>query len=296
VLGLLAAALGESELLRRTPEMFAWKHVDNPFGSSIMFVAEDEEGIVGFRAFMRWELATAGGNRLRCVRPVDTATHPRAQRRGIFRRLTLEAVDAAHLDGVDLIFNTPNPRSRAGYLTMGWTEVGRIGVLVRPLLRGLVRRADGLPTVTGSRGWDDARLVPDRAPQGLRTPRIPAYLNWRFSRHPTAEYRVVDTPGGTAVFRPNLRRSRRELVVSDAFGEEAGRAIRRAARTTDAAYLAGWFSPGSRERRQAVSAAMIPLPLVRALTLVARPLRADLASMVENLDRWDLALSDVELL
>jgi GNAT superfamily N-acetyltransferase len=296
VLELLAAALGESELLRRTPEMFAWKHVDNPFGSSIMLVAEDDEGIVGFRAFMRWELATAAGNRLRCVRPVDTATHPRAQRRGIFRRLTLEAVDAALHDGIDLIFNTPNPRSRAGYLTMGWSEVGGIGVLVRPLVRGLVGRANGLPTVIGSRGWDDARPVADRPPRGLRTPRIPAYLNWRFARHPTAGYRVMEVGDGITVLRPNLRRSRRELALSDAFGEEAGRAIRLAARATDAAYLAGWFSPGSPERRHALSAGMIPLPLVRSLTLVARPLRADLAWIMEGLDRWDLASSDLELL
>jgi hypothetical protein len=153
-----------------------------------------------------------------------------------------------------------------------------------------------LPTVTGSRGWDDARLVPDRAPQGLRTPRIPAYLNWRFDRHPTAGYRVFEEGEGTTVLRPNLRHSRREMVVSDLFGEAAGHALRSVARATNAAYLAGWFSPGSPERHQALLAGMIPLPLVRALTLVARPLRSDLPWIVESLDHWDLALSDLELL
>ena len=149
VLGLLRVSLGESEVNRRSPELFAWKHVNNPFGPSIMLVAEDATGIVGFRAFMRWELSTVDGQRIRCVRPVDTATHPRAQRQGIFRNLTLAAVEAARLDKVDLIFNTPNPRSKAGYLTMGWVEVGRIGVLLRPRLAALAGRRTGPPRCGG---------------------------------------------------------------------------------------------------------------------------------------------------
>ena len=296
VLNLLKVSLGETELLRRSPEAFAWKHLKNPFGSSIMLLAEDEKGLVGFRAFMRWELTTADGETLRCVRAVDTATHPRAHRRGIFRRLTLEAVDVARLEGSDLIFNTPNPRSGAGYLTMGWSGVGTIGVLVRPRFRWLLGpHGSGLPSVTGANEWNDPAIA-DRAPRGLRTPRTAAYLRWRFALHPTAGYRVVEVPGGKAVVRPNLRRHRRELVVSDLFGHAAGRALRQAVRATDAAYLAAWFSRGSIERRRAYSAGMVPVPGVTSLTLVAQPLRKGLEWVVGDLDRWDLALSDLELL
>ncbi|MGH8914713.1 MAG: GNAT family N-acetyltransferase, partial [Acidimicrobiia bacterium] len=56
VLELLRAALGEPPLLERTPEMFAWKHFDNPFGRSIAILAETGGEIVGLRAFMRWDL------------------------------------------------------------------------------------------------------------------------------------------------------------------------------------------------------------------------------------------------
>ena len=295
VLELLRVSLGETEVNRRSPELFSWKHLDNPFGKSIMLVAEDRAGIVGFRAFMRWELATVEGERIRCVRPVDTATHPRAQRRGIFRKLTLEAVEAARDDGVDLIFNTPNPRSGAGYLTMGWKKVGRIGVLARPLLRGFVRQSQGLPVVLGSGVWDD-RPVNHRSPNGLRTPRTLPYLRWRFALHPMANYRVIHSSEGTAVLRPNLRHTRPELAVSDLFGDGAGHALRVSARATDALYLAGWFSPGSRERHQARSAGMLPVPGVTALTLMARPLSDGIALAIDGLHNWDLALSDLELL
>ena len=70
---------------------------------------------------------------------MDTATHPDFQRRGIFSRLTEAAVEAARDDGVDLVFNTPNEKSGAGYLKMGWQEVGPIGVMVRPGI-GMLRK------------------------------------------------------------------------------------------------------------------------------------------------------------
>src|SRR5688572_11216514 len=46
VLDLMRAALGEPPLLRRTPELFAWKHFDNPFGRSLAVVAETDDRIV----------------------------------------------------------------------------------------------------------------------------------------------------------------------------------------------------------------------------------------------------------
>ena len=294
VLDLLRVSLGESEINQRSPELFSWKHVDNPFGRSIMLVAEDSDGIVGFRAFMRWELTDVRGQLIRCVRPVDTATHPRARRQGIFRSLTLAAVEAAQTDAVDLIFNTPNPRSKAGYLTMGWVEVARIGVLIRPKVPSLFRRRAGLANVPGALAWADQAVLA-RAPRGLRTPRTADYLGWRF-RHPFARYFVSGDAEGLAVLRPNRRKGRRELVVSDLTGPRAGPTLRRIVHQTDADYLVAWFAPGSPERRAALFAGLLPVPAVTALHLVARPLRPDLAQSAADPKQWDLALSDLELL
>ena len=293
VLDLLRASLGESDVNRRRAEWFSWKHLENPFGRSIMLVAEDSIGLAGFRAFMRWELTSVDGARIRCVRPVDTATHPRAQRRGIFRTLSVEAVEAARGEGIDLIFNTPNPRSKAGYLTMGWSEVGRIGVLMRPKATAATGRP-GIPSVPDTEPWKD-QAVHDRAPLGLRTPRTPSYLQWRF-RHPFAGYLVAGSEQGLAVLRPNRRGRRRELVVSDLFGPKAGRALRQVAGAADTDYLVGSFGKRTPERRQAKSAGMLPVPGLTSLTLVARPLHQDLSWATSDLGRWDLALSDLELL
>ena len=299
VLDLLRASLGEPPLLRRTPELFAWKHFDNPFGRSIAVLAEADDRIVGLRAFMRWDLLTMQGSTIRCVRAVDTATHPEYQRRGIFRRLTEEALELAVAKDVDLVFNTPNEKSGAGYLSMGWKEVGTIGAMARPSPRLMTDRRPG-PVTEPERFLVDPQpalplAVADRTPRGLRTPRTDAYLRWRFGSHPSARYFRVDSGGATAVVRPNVRRERRELVVADVFGPRPAAAIRAAVRRSRAGYVAAWFSPGSPERAAAVRSGLVPVPGVTALTLMAKPLR-ELEVDVTSMASWDLAISDLELL
>jgi GNAT superfamily N-acetyltransferase len=297
VLDLMRASLGEPPLLRRTPELFRWKHVDNPFGRSIALVAVEDGRIVGLRALMRWELLTHEGEVIRCVRAVDTATHPDYQRRGIFRRLTEESVEVAASEGVDLIFNTPNEKSKPGYLKMGWREVGPIGALVRPSLRILRGAKEQL--LEPARFLRDPQpirgpLPPDRAPLGLRTPRTAEYVAWRFGAHPSARYFIAEGSDGAAIVRPNLRRGRSELVIADTFGNaKAGFAA--ATRSARSAYLATWFSKGSPERSAAMRHGFIPIPWLAALTLVVRPLH-DFADTLHDMDAWDVAVSDFELL
>jgi len=301
VLEVLRASLGETPLLRRTPELFAWKHLDNPFGRSIILLATEAERIAGVRAFMRWNLTTADGGVIRCVRAVDTATHPDFQRRGVFSTLTKAAIAEATSDGVHMIFNTPNPKSGAGYLKMGWAEVGPIGVQIRPTLA--MRTASADPDVLPDPGeWLDpvepAADLPTRGrtPLGLRTPRGADYLTWRFTRHPTARYFQARRGEGTAVLRPNVRNRRRELVLSDLLGDDVRSAARAATRASRADYMAGWFSPGSPERAAAARAGLFPIPRVTSLTLVCRPLVPDLPFNPLSLSSWDLAMSDLELL
>ncbi len=299
VLGVLRRALGETALLKRTPELWRWKHVDNPFGKSLALVAEADGKIAGVRAMMRWDLDTASGETLKCLRPVDTATDPDFERRGIFRSLTEAAVGTATDQGIDLIFNTPNKASGPGYLKMGWQEVGPIGVMVRPLLRRTGPAPDDMapdPDEFFKSGTDSAGApVTDRLALGLRTPRTASYMQWRFSGHPTAKYRSINRNGQTAILRANHRSGRREVVVSELFGDRPSGAVRSAARLSRAAYLAGWFSRGTPERNAALRGGMVPVPGVSALTLVANPLR-DLPVDVLSLSEWDICLGDLELL
>ena len=301
ILDTLRAALGETPLLRRTPELWAWKHSLNPFGESIVFIAEKQGRVAGVRAMMRWQMLTPGGGLLGCLRAVDTATHPEFERQGIFRRLTNTVLEVARSEGVHLVFNTPNDKSASGYLSMGWQEVGPIGVLIRPRFgRALKAEPDLVPSIgewaPRAQPVPASSLPDDRSASGFRTPRSAEYMTWRFLSHPTASYGwIPDDNRAGLVARAGARSRRSELVVSDLLGSPTPRVIGSAAKTSRARYLAGWFSAGSPERRIAVRGGMIPVPGVTPLRLVALPL-TELPLDVHDLGSWDLSTSDLELL
>jgi len=302
ILDVLALALGETSLLKRTPDLWRWKHELNPHGHSIVLVATSAGRVVGVRAFMKWALQTVDGVSLSCVRPVDTATHPEFSRRGIFRDLTMSAIEIARATGVDLVFNTPNEKSAPGYLNMGWREVGTIGVLARIKPFQMRRaRSSSVPSLSTAiplaRPYEDTKPNPvAREPRGLRTRRDQVYLKWRFTMHPTARYGWVSEGNDSGlVCRGGLRRGRTELVVSDLLGVPAASIVRASSRSTTCAYMAGWFSKGTPERAAAMSGGMAPLPGVKTLRLVALPL-TDMPVNVHELANWDFATSDMELL
>jgi GNAT superfamily N-acetyltransferase len=260
ILDLLAASLGWS-VDEHHKAFFDWKHEQNPFGRSPAWVAVDDGTVVGFRTFMRWEHTTPGGDVVRAVRAVDTATHPSHQGRGIFRRLTMQALDDLRAQGVAFVFNTPNDQSRPGYLKMGWTAVGRLPTGMRVLSPASVARlararvpADlwstpsrggrPAPEVLADPHLDDL-LASVPATRGLATRRTVEYLRWRYRLAPLA-YRAVtlddDVRSGLAIFRLRRRGPALECalceVLAPASARDAARAlIRRVNRESGADYV-----------------------------------------------------------
>jgi GNAT superfamily N-acetyltransferase len=206
----------------RDRAFFRWKHLENPFGTSPAWGAWDDEVLVAFRTLLRWQFARDGRS-LAVVRAVDTATDPDHQGKGLFRRLTLGAVEALSDDGMDAVFNTPNDQSRPGYLKMGWHEMGRPTLLVQPSSPGVLARMlrarvaaelwsepvdVGEPAVTVA---DEARPATDDRWSTVRTAE---YLRWRYGFEPL-HYRAVEVKGGHAVFRVRRRGPLREVAIVD---------------------------------------------------------------------------------
>jgi predicted N-acetyltransferase YhbS len=237
ILRLLRESMGRVED-DRFEALFRWKHLENPFGRSPMWVACDGDAIVGLRTLMRWEFER-GGDTFRCVRAVDTATHPDYQGRGIFTRLTLAALAALEAERVDFVFNTPNAQSLPGYLKMGWQEVGRAPACVRPLsVRGAIAL---LRNRVPASHWSEAidvgepvastfdELIQAPAPADrLRTRRTREYLEWRFGT-PLLRYRAVRTGNGVVLVRVRRRGTTREAVLALVAARDL-RAVRRAVR------------------------------------------------------------------
>lgn len=124
IIELLKLSLGES-LMPKTEAFWRWKHLDNPFGPSKVILAEENGEIIGLRAFMQWKYQI-DGQLFTGLRAVDTATHPQHQGKGIFKKLTLSLIENCKKEGDHFIFNTPNEKSKPGYLKMGWYEAGKM--------------------------------------------------------------------------------------------------------------------------------------------------------------------------
>jgi GNAT superfamily N-acetyltransferase len=306
VLALIEAALGRRPDPRNAA-FFAWKHRENAFGASPSWVAVAGDRVVGLRTLMRWEFDTPDGP-ASAVRAVDTATHPDFQGRGIFSMLTRRAVDELTAEGVDFVFNTPNDKSRPGYLKMGWKPVGQLPTGLRPAgPMSLPRIASSrLPAAMWSTPVDagvpalealsddgevDKLLSATRRPAGIQTRRTPEYLRWRYGFEPLA-YRALHagplTADGMLLFRVRQRGRASELVVGDLLLPDASPAavrqlIRSALRATRADYALGL--------RTVPATGLLPLP-GQGPILTWRSLASD---TMPPLADWKLSLGDIEL-
>lgn len=289
--------------------LFRWKHLDNPFGPSAMWVAVDDGEIVGFRAFLRWAFDDPGGDRCAAVRAVDTATDPDHQGRGIFTALTRHGLEAERDRGTGFVFNTPNDQSRPGYLKLGWQVVGRVPVAVVVASPAAARRmvrarvpADkwSEPVDVGMAAPDaladdaglDALLASLGPAHGLRTARDPAFLRWRYGLEPL-RYRVLQRGAtladGAAVFRVRRRGAAVETTLADVLvpdgDHRAARDLVRAVlRATQPDYLIA-------VQRRLVDGRSVRLP-GQGPILTWRGIHR---TSMPALDRWDLTLGDIEL-
>lgn len=290
---------------------FAWKHQNSPFGRSPAWVATADGSVVGFRTFLRWEFERSG-EVVRSVRAVDTATHPAHRGTGVFSSLTRHGLEALRTEGIAFVFNTPNERSRPGYLKLGWRDVGRLPVLVHPRsVRAMARMARArtaadlwsVPTSAGAPAREALadtaaveRLLASQPPwPGLRTRQSPEFLSWRYAGFPALQYRGQlgghSVEDGVALFRLRRRGAGVEativdVIVPDADERAAASLARSVVRETGADY--GVCTAGLRPGRSGF------LPLPRRGPIVTW--RGVTETEAPGLRSWQLPLGVVELL
>jgi predicted N-acetyltransferase YhbS len=196
ILEVLKSSLGETSS-KKTEEVWRYKHVDNLFGKSLVLVAVENDEIIGLRALMRWKWQL-GKKVFSAFRAVDTATHPDHQGKGIFKKLNLRAIEIAEEQNDDFIFNTPNTQSLPGYLKMGWKEVNKLKIRVKPAnpLNWFDNKTVKSYTINNNCVEDQlGNLLStyNRLKAGenkLFTLKSPEYLLWRYENNPLQKYEV----------------------------------------------------------------------------------------------------------
>lgn len=300
---LLATAMG-AEADDRYRRFYAWKHDHNPYGLSPTWVAELDGELVGLRTWLRWEFETADRT-WTAVRAVDTATLPAAQGQGVFTRLTTTSVQELTDDGVGFVYNTPNDKSRPGYLKMGWVQLGTLRAHVRPTSVGSLSRTAQArqpaelwsePSSVGQAAAevfaDDggARWLEHRPAVGqqLRSVLTPAVLQWRYGLGDLHYRALTDDEHGCVVFRVRRRGPAREVVVCLVLARTASsRAalLRRLAREVDGDHLIE-IGAGPTWR-----AGFVPLPGQGPVLTWRSLARTDAPDLAD----FDLKMGDVEL-
>ncbi len=282
----------------RFEQLFSWKHDQNAFGPSYMWVATDGDRIVGLRAFMRWEFVR-GGEVLHAVRAVDTATHPEYQGKGLFTAMTMHGLDVIKDDGIDFVFNTPNDKSRPGYLKMGWQEVGKLPVAIRVAGPGGAMRM-ARSRVASSHWPLDVALgepvldvvvdlaIADASTMGrsaIATNVSTRFYEWRYGAD-FLGYRAVAGDGGHLVCRVRQRGDAKELVMLDSPGLDISAADR---------LVKSLLRPNGLDHALRIGAAdarngFLPAPGGPVVTW-----RSVCAEAMPPLANWSVGMGDVEL-
>ena len=293
ILEVLRASLGETSS-RKNEAVWNYKHVLNPFGKSLVLVAEENAEIIGVRAFMRWQWQT-GEKVFSAFRAVDTATHPDHQGKGIFKKLTLKALDIAKESGDHFIFNTPNTLSKPGYIKMGWKEVGNLKVSIsiafnlrsKEFKYNQVKNKDGLKNVFFK------NLMNKQKDTGkFFTPKDAKYLDWRFKNCKLQQYLIYEDDSLFIAAYLKKRKKLNELRVSECIAltsdkkNQARKEIAKMSKKVGANIITaapGLFILG-------ITAGVGPVLTEKNLNL--SPIEND---KFQNLDNWNYSLGDLEL-
>ena len=331
ILDLVRLSLGEAGNRRKTADFWQWKHTDNPFGPSygLYAWAEAQQIAVGLRTLLRWHFQSPDGQPIQAVRAVDTATHPDFQRRGIFSKLTQQALAELTEAEMHLIFNTPNPRSLQGYLKLGWQIVEKWPMFIKPLkplglLKAISRRPTATPDQDLFQSTFQSGVLPwvafvnryrnqlptfitnweaSRAQVGYRTSRNLPYLQWHYGQHPYILYGVcaLEQAGaltGFAILRPNLRYGLKEVIITELFLQEPDRKIgqwllKQLFKQLKGDYVVAHFAQGTLERQLITRSGFLKIPR-QGRTFVVRPLNP-VPDDPYSPRNWDLTIGDLEI-
>lgn len=305
VLRLLNEVFGAQQrsTYRRDERFWNWKYKENPFGKSLLSVAEVENKIVGVDNLWPWEFQY-GDSLIRAVQSCDSAVDPDYRGQGVFTTLRTYGLERARMQNYELVFNYPNANSLSINLSLGWHYLGRILWRVRILKPAALFSARHSTGQAAPLQLDDScRIDPHRIhqvasstppePGMIRIHRKSGFHAWRYEKHPSRSYGMVSVERGdrstVAIFTVNQKGSFREMVIVDLLGDPSGilpvigKAME-AGRRLGVAYLALMDTP-EYATRKLWRAGFLPRKLKQ---MVVNPLNPDLEGAVKQFSNWSL--------
>jgi len=300
IVELLKRSLGEQSS-PKTIEYWLWKHVKNPFGESPVLLAEENGNLIGVRAMLQWHWKIADKS-LFALRAVDTSTDPSHQGKGIFSKLTKQMIKDSIESENQFIFNTPNEKSKPGYIKMGWSEVGRLPVclsLVFPKFIGSKERSPKLISEDKLSAlcinWNTSMSKSGK----IFTPKSVEYLKWRYEENPVINYQIFQSENIYLALYVKNRKWGKELRISelifanniDNIKKDISEILRNQLRINGAFIVS--YSPVLKTAIRSIfsySGKLGPILTVKPIGLLNEE-----NNFMSNVDEWSYLLGDMEL-
>ncbi|WP_081210051.1 GNAT family N-acetyltransferase [Salegentibacter sediminis] len=200
-----------------TKEFLIWKHLNNPFGSSISMVATNQGVIVGVVFYMRYNFFNRKGERIKCIRPFDACTSPDMRGKGIFKKLMTKGLERYKNDYQILLAN-PNSNSHPEFLKLGWKEpkhnyIYKFGLIVPKKLK----MGESLMDITKSENSSDILSSSNLFQVGNSL----KFIQWRYndSNYKKVKYKSSDQKLLYVIYRKDRIKGIPTVVLCDTYGD-----------------------------------------------------------------------------
>jgi GNAT superfamily N-acetyltransferase len=273
--GLLGEAGGHQGL---SGEEFDWWFDRNPAGS-LMSVARANGRVVGVAAHTLLPMVLGGEERTASF-SVHATTHPSMRGQGIFARLEEKHEREAAERGVAVVLAFASAPTAPIFLgPLGWTEIGRLRIWVRPVLG-----RSGEPPAAGVDVEGDAA-----ASWPNHVIRDTGHLAWRYLDSPRGYVALRSANGYAVVWPAKPHRGRTIAVLADLAAPrgEVPELLRRATRASRARLL--FALPAPEQRRTFLAVGFLPTHLT--LHFIGKALAENLDT---DLHAWRFTLGDTD--
>ena len=286
--------------ITRDEKWFRWKNIDNPFGKSIVIVAENENGeIIGSRIFWPWKFKIRMSEFI-AYQPIDAVVDPKYQGKGLFYTMTVEALKIALNNEAAFIFNFSNKNSLPRNLSFGWSFVSKliwyVKVVNPPYILNMDKKAKNVHEL------GDYKLTESVVKEikfrtnfdgYIKSVRSLEFVKWRYLNHPFFTYGTVHFTEGKktiwAVFSVNSVGKYREMFVVDILGDYnliGGllSEVKQAAKNFDISAIYILKNPYIDGRQMLKSGYVV----LKNKNLVCLPIRLELESKLLDYTQWEM--------
>lgn len=116
----------------RWMEGWRWMFIDNPAGTSIIWLAWHDDKLVGQYPLVK-ESMKIGDKIVKAVQIADTMTHPEYRRQGIAVALGEKALSQLRKEGGSCVIGFPTTQAYKLHMKSGWLDICAFQIMVKPL-------------------------------------------------------------------------------------------------------------------------------------------------------------------